>query len=88
MLSNTVANLRNEHVKAITLRSGKELAELEQPEKVPSNEVEAPKGQKYKILMRWGSGEKSEKKTLVSATPLAYDPSIPYPQTVRQQKKE
>ena len=42
--SNTVANPRNEHVKAITLWSGKELAESEQSEEVPPSEVEVKKG--------------------------------------------
>ena len=83
MPSKVIANPRNEHVKAITLRSGKELAEPKHPEETPSNEVETSKGQKYEIPIRCGSGEKGEEKTLVSVVPLVYDLPIPYPQRVK-----
>ena len=86
--SNTIANPRNEHVNVITLRSGKELVEPKQPEETPSIEAEALKRQKYKIPMRHDRGERDEEKTLVSVVPPAYDLPIPYPQRVKQQKKE
>ena len=79
MLSNTIANPKNEHVKVITLRSGKELAQPEQAEEVPSNEVEASKGQKYEIPMRRSSGEKNEGRIPASVAPSTYDPPILYP---------
>ena len=83
MTSNTVANLRNEHEKTITLRSGKELVEPEQLEEVPSNEVEASKGQKYESPMNRISDEKNEGKTTALAAPSTYDPPISYSQRVR-----
>ena len=62
MLSNTIANPRNEHVKAITLRNGKELAEPERLEEALSTKAktQASKGYKYEIPMRCSRGEKDE----------------------------
>ena len=77
--SNTIANLRNEHVNAITLRSGKELVEPEKLEETPSIEVEALQGKKYQIPMRRDRGERDEEKTPVSVAPPTYDPPILYP---------
>ena len=91
MPSNTVKNPK-EHVKAITLRSGKELGEPGKPkvEEKPSTEteVQTAKGKKCEIPMRHSKGLGEEEKTLEYVAPPTYDLSIPYPQRVKQLKKE
>ena len=82
-------NLR-EHVKAITFRSGKELAEPEKGKEDSSTEtmVEPTKGKKYEIPMKCNKGIEEEKKISTHVAPPTYDHPIPYPQRVKQQKKD
>ena len=88
---NTVKNPR-EQVKAITLRNGKELGEPEkaelEEEPFVETKVQTTKGKKYEILVRHSKGVGEEEKTLEYVAPPAYDPPIPYPQRVKQLKKE
>ena len=62
--------MRNEHVKAITLKSGKELAEPEQPKETPSIKAKALKGKKYETSIRHDRGERNEEKAPVSIMPM------------------
>ena len=77
-----------EQVKAVTLKSGKELGELEKPEveeEPPTkNEVQTTKGRKYEIPMKRSKGRGEEEKTPDYVAPPAYDLPIPYPQRVKQ----
>ena len=59
-------------------------------EKEPSTDDEAQttKGRKYEILIRHSKGVGEEEKTPEYVASPAYDPPIPYPQRVKQLKKE
>ena len=52
------------------------------------DEVQTTKGRKYEIPMRRSKGVREEDKTPEYVAPPAYDPPIPYPQRVKQLKKE
>ena len=67
---------------AITLRSGKELAEPEKPKDEESSvetEKQTPKRGKYEIPMKRSKEVGDEEKKTTYMAPSAYNPPIPYP---------
>ncbi|MED6128273.1 hypothetical protein PIB30_096085 [Stylosanthes scabra] len=82
--SNTIKNPRGD-VKAITLRSGKELMVPEKKmNKEGCGEIESLV-KKYELPMRRNQSKEEES---VYVPPQTYDPPLPYPQRVQQQRKE
>ena len=66
---------------AITLKSAKELAELDKEEEKYSRESKLVlfQGKKYKIPVKCKKGVEEEKETPTYVATPTYDPSIPYP---------
>ena len=90
LLSNMIINPR-EQVNAITLRSGKELGELEKPrDEEPSIETkkQARRGGKYEIPMKCSKEVGDEEKKSIYVAPPTYDLPITYPQRVKLKNKE